>query len=471
MTPPNLPTSTRMTQVLPAPEITPLSRLQVNDGLLLTADRWQLAHAYHRQRQNIHYQALNQGGIVCGMGVGVIKAPADLPSKYQDQRWVRLQPGIAIDATGNPIVVPQAMNYRITARPKQAQMVYLVVSYVDPDRLTTDPSRDVIQETFRLDEKTTPPEAGEVELCRLLLQPPSIQLSNPYDLFFPEANQLDLRYRRPAGPKPLSLIQVAQLARDDAQAEDTTRRFIALFNALEGLYPKLEAVKTVPQFAALATTVSPSAAMNADLTLVHATYENLLQLPESQQGSLKQYLSRGGVLMVEVSTDLTQIDELSQIQREVFEALKLLRAGQKLPALQQQLDEELALLQGTAEAEVNSLMQPLATILAAVGLSPSGTGEVERWHPLRSRPFHFQRWPQCHGKAIEVLSWGGIVLVVGRLSSHWGGDDLWLERDSLRSAQELGINLLQFAQQRQQLHQGLTPTDPRLPLSQTSAQS
>lgn len=469
MTPPALSSPPRMMPAFPTPEITPLCRLQVNDGLLLTADRWQLAHAYHRQRQNIHYQALNQGGIVCGLGVGVIMPPAELPPKYQDQRWVRVQPGIAIDATGNPIVVPQAMDYRIAARPQQVQMVYLVVSYVDPDRLTTDPSHDVIQETFRIDEKTTPPQAGEVELCRLLLQPPSIQLANPYDLFYPEANQLDLRHRHPAGPKPLSLIQVAQLARDDGEREDATRRFIALFNALDGLYPKLEAVKAVPQFADIALTTSDLAPAIADLTLVHSTYENLLRLPDSQQTALKHYLSRGGVLMVEVATDLTQIDELTQLHRELFEALQLLQAGQKLPELQQQLDSELALIKGTSEAEVNSLLQPLTTILAAVGLSPSGSGEVERWHPLRSRPFRFQQWPQCDGKPIEVLSWGGIVLVVGRLSSHWGGDELWLERGTLRAAQELGINLLQFAQQRQQLHQGLTPGETRRQPSETPA--
>jgi fatty acid desaturase len=37
---------------------------------LMNADRWRRAHEYHHERQNIHYQSLNQPGIVCGWGCG-----------------------------------------------------------------------------------------------------------------------------------------------------------------------------------------------------------------------------------------------------------------------------------------------------------------------------------------------------------------------------------------------------------------
>ncbi|MEL6879498.1 MAG: hypothetical protein AAFP09_03160 [Cyanobacteria bacterium J06607_10] len=49
----------------------PLQRLQVNDGMLITADHWQIAHSYHRQRQTIHYESAHQGGIVSGLGISV----------------------------------------------------------------------------------------------------------------------------------------------------------------------------------------------------------------------------------------------------------------------------------------------------------------------------------------------------------------------------------------------------------------
>jgi hypothetical protein len=92
-----------------------LERLAVKDGLLLTADYWQRAHTYHRHRQNVHYQSLQQPGIVCGLGVSVIPAPADLPAQYRDGRWLQIQSGIAIDLVGNPIIVPQPIDFRITS--------------------------------------------------------------------------------------------------------------------------------------------------------------------------------------------------------------------------------------------------------------------------------------------------------------------------------------------------------------------
>ena len=58
-----------------------------------------------------HYQSLHQPGIVCGLGVSVIPAPADLPAQYRDGRWLQIQSGIAIDLVGNPIIVPQPIDF------------------------------------------------------------------------------------------------------------------------------------------------------------------------------------------------------------------------------------------------------------------------------------------------------------------------------------------------------------------------
>ena len=55
---------------------------------------------------------------------------------------------------------------------------------------------------------------------------------------------------------------------------------------------------------------------------------------------------------------------------------------------------------------------------------------------------------------IEVLNWGGIILVIGSLSSGWGYDEnLALTRDQIRGAQELGINILHFAWRRRMMMQ------------------
>ncbi|NJL87281.1 MAG: hypothetical protein HC886_16975 [Leptolyngbyaceae cyanobacterium SM1_1_3] len=99
------------------PPVQAFERLQIEDGLLITAERWQQAHNYHRQRQNFHFQSLSRAGIVCGLGVSVIPAPASIEARYRDQRWVQVQAGVAIDPEGNPIVVPQPEAFRIELEP------------------------------------------------------------------------------------------------------------------------------------------------------------------------------------------------------------------------------------------------------------------------------------------------------------------------------------------------------------------
>ena len=182
-----------------------MERQQVRDGLLLTAERWQRAHDYQRQRQNLHYQSINQPGIVCGLGVRVIPAPKEVAAQYRDNRWVQIQPGIAIDVEGNPIIVPHQINFPIATELKDSEpvTVYLIAQYRDPDCLRANSEEEVVQETFRIDERSYPPERSEVELCRVLLRASHQELlGTPADVFFPGYGDLDLRYRRQAQARP-----------------------------------------------------------------------------------------------------------------------------------------------------------------------------------------------------------------------------------------------------------------------------
>ncbi len=81
--------------------------------------QWLKVQEYHRPRQNFHYQALHQPGIVCGLGVKIITPDSQVPEAYKDGRGIQIQPGIAIDLQGNPIIVPQAQNLQINKRPQK----------------------------------------------------------------------------------------------------------------------------------------------------------------------------------------------------------------------------------------------------------------------------------------------------------------------------------------------------------------
>ena len=387
-----------MTHPFPPPFIKPFERLQASDGLLINAERWRRAHEYHRQRQNAHYQSLNQPGIVCGLGVRVISAPSKVEAQYRDGRWVQIQPGIAIDLVGNLIVVPKTIDFRIAREVASSEpvMVYLVVSYVDPDELRRDGRSEVVQETFRVDEKSSPPLASEVEICRILLQAGPVSITQPIDVFFPGYNNIDLRYRTQAQVRPQAIVRMAQVNHSDPECARSFFNLPYLLQAVEALYPPLRGIDEVGQ-----VTLEENI---HEYDLLYLTGKQALSLNSLEFEALKSYLSAGGALVVDAPLDGTNLIESTQ-------------------SLAQQLDY---------------LLKPLE--------------ELRRDHPLRTRPFLFAAMPMVNQQLIRLLTGGGIILIVGDLAAAWGPDQaLTLSRVTIRTAQELGINILQYAWRRRQL--------------------
>lgn len=392
-----------MTHPFPLPPINPFERLQASDGLLINAERWRRAHEYHRQRQNVHYQSLNQPGVVCGLGVRVISAPSKVEAQYRDGRWVQIQPGIAIDLVGNLIVVPKTIDFRIATEVAGSEpvIVYLVVSYVDPDELHRDGHLEVVQETFRVDEKSSPPVASEVELCRILLQPSQGSITQPSDVFFPGYNNIDLLYRTQAQARPQAIVRIAQVNHSDPECARNFFNLSYLLQAVEALYPSLRGADEVGQ-----VTLEPNEeVVEADAyDLLYLTGKETLSLNERQFGALKNYLDKGGVLLVDAPPDGT------------------------------------------------GLVESIMTLAQQLGFSLEPLEGLRRNHPLRIRPFLFAALPMVNQQLVRLSIGGGIILVVGDLAAAWGLDKgLTLPRIAIRTAQELGINILQYAWRRRQL--------------------
>ncbi|GAB1543820.1 DUF4159 domain-containing protein [Scytonema sp. NUACC21] len=382
-----------------SPPIEPLQRLHVYDSLMMNAERWRLAHYYHRHRQNVHYQSLNEPGIVCGLGVRVISPPEAAPARFRDQRWLEIQPGIAIDLEGNPIIVDPSIDrtFRIaTPTPTTGTLtVYLVVSYVEPQNPGQRSGSELIREWFRFDEKTSPPTEKEIELCRIQLQPSTVQLENPTDVLFPSFNQLDLRYRPQAKARPQAVVSLATtLNASDRIYENLSY----LLQSVAPLYPPLQgaAIKEV--------SLLPE---DTDYDLLYLTAWQVLNLDEQELDTLNKYLQTGGVILIEVPANSAKLAA----------EMKDLIVGQLETALQ-------------------------------------SWSQLSRTHPLRTQPFLFAALPRINQQAIQLSNGGGIVLVEGDLSAAWGCDDeLSLNRNDIRTAQELGINILYFALQRRHMTQ------------------
>jgi hypothetical protein len=383
--------------MLPPPP--PFQRFRPTDGLLIRADHWQRAHDYHRQRQNLHFQALHQPGIVSGLGVRPIEAPMTVAAEYRNAPWVQVEPGLAIDHQGNPIVVPEAMAYRLAVKLPTggALTVYLVVSYVDPDGLRLPAEREFVTETFRLDERTSPPQAHEIELCRMQLRTPLPQLALPEDGFFPQENQLDLGHRQFAALRPRGTVRVAQGLTVDASSDRHHSSLQQLMAAPQALYPSLHAQPNVDR-----VVLNAEAAL-ADYNLIYITGQQPLALDEGTQQTLRRYLAQGGVVVVD------------------------------------------------AQPGGVPLAKSVVALANQWGIALKRFEQLPPQHPLREQPFLFAVPPTVHQQAIQLLAGGGLVLG-NALALGWGLEAKPpLPRETLRSAQELGINLLHYAWRRRHL--------------------
>jgi len=433
-------------------QIKPLERLVVNDGLLLTAQLWQQAHDYHRQRQNIYYQSLHQPGIVSGLGVCLIEPPTEIAGIYKDKRWLEIQPGIAIDVKGNPIVVPQPLAFRISseAPKKDFLTVYVVVEYVDPEHLINN-NRQFIQETFRINEKTTPPEANEIELCRILLEQGSdVELLVNTDVFNPRANNLDLRYRQQAKVRSSRQIKIASFNDEQTtkvhQLENKLNQNLKyLLESMSSLYSDMQG--EVFEISALQELDT------SNYDLLYINYQQFLN-QSSEIDILQNYLETGAVLLIEASDNEVNISELGAIKQQLQQTISQLHSDSEIAQIREELTVELAAVNTKINQQINNFTRPIIEFARKIGILDQVEHSLSLDKIIRTKPFLFSQLPIIQGQVINLYNWGGIILVIGSLSQAWGvDDDLFFNRETIRSAQEMGINILDFANIRHQLTQ------------------
>jgi len=437
----------------PYPEIKPFERLQVSDGLMINSERWQLAHAYHQHRQNVQYQSLFLPGIICGLGVAPIAAPDELPAKFRDGRWVQIQPGLAIDLHGNFIVVPKPIDFRIAteAYDRQTVMVYLVLSYVDPAKLRRSTNaNEILVETFRINEKTDPPTVNDIEICRLAIAEGTTEIQKPINVFEPDISQLDMRHRLQAKLRPQNSLRIACFADPTNKHQLVQQSFKFLGQALADLAPDISLLEPIEKLAS-----DTELAINKLLAyqLIYLTREQIINLDETTQTSLQQYVAMGGVVLVEASIRNSKLENLLDIQYELQSAntklkKQLISQSVEQSDIQEELQSELEAIAIEVNSHTNDLLDSIS------GHIPKdhplmGFSELDRTHPLRSEPFLFSSLAAIADQPIQLLVSGGVIVILGDLSPIWGGQsEQELTRQNIRTCQELGVNILNYAAQR-----------------------
>ena len=443
-----------MSKHWPPPNIKPFKRIQVTDGMLINSVRWQMAHEYHRVRQNVHYQSLNQPGIVSDLGVYAIEPPPEVQRQYRDRRWVKIEPGIAIDVFGNVIVVNEPIDFRITSEASEEPIhVYLVVSYVDPNELQRSEQHWEVTETFRIDERNSPPTDTEVEICRLRLSPGEVELSNAPDVFFPEFNQLDLRYRQKARSRPQGIVRIGIVTDNNSDFEQQVSDFSYLIKSLEALYPSLQGAEEIGEVS-LQVNPDEDEEKQFNYDLIYLQYKESRPFSQDKMEILKKYLTSGGVLFVEAAIKDSKMEELIAVKKQLQEALNNLASleAEDLAKFQKDINDELVAVAQELEKEVHQLSIAFEDFSKQLGTPLKSINQFPSPHPLRTQPFLFSALPEIDHNPISIMIGGGIIIAIGNLLSACGLDSQkTVSRETIRTAQEMGINILHYAWKRQQI--------------------
>jgi hypothetical protein len=124
-------------------------------------------------------------------------------------------------------------------------------------------------------------------------------------------------------------------------------------------------------------------------------------------------------------------------------------------SLQAELQSEIDAIAIEVSSSTESLLSSLR------GCLPMETpmqvfSDLEITHPLRSQPFLFPSLAEIAEQPIQILTNGGVIVILGELLSIWSGQsEQALTREVIRNCHELGINILNYAARRYQMHNAM----------------
>lgn len=387
-------------QPFPFPSPEPLERLRVHNNLTINAERWKLAHEYHNNRQSILHQSLYQPGIISGLEVKLISAPERISSSSNYRHWVEIQPGIAIDIEGNPIIVDSQINRQLPIflipPTTETQIVYIVIKYyATPDNSQHPSAEDKVVERFRLDAIKRPPqpEQGEVELCRIKLNQDFKNIEKPVNCWQATANQIDFRYRAQAQIRPLANVRLGVVKQNNNPTGSIYANLTTLVESLPGLYPNLQV-----SIEEEGIDLNENNQINS-YDLLYLSPNTILCLDNISLEILHKYRKNGGLFIIE-----------------------------------------------TPDYDFNNWEQKFKDLLLP-SESLYDLEDLPSEHPLMKRPFLFTQLPIISGNLlnIRISSQGNIILIPNLLTTAWGG--IPIPRQDIRDCHELGINILHFAWQ------------------------
>jgi hypothetical protein len=230
----------------PCQELTPAKRNSYFSGQLLTEDDFREEQEYFRGKGKRHNRYLHGYGVVCGLRV--------VPAGPSQPMCVVVEPGLALDAWGREIVVPEPVEFDLGERgcrgalgiTGRTESPFLVVEYrespADFVPVLPGPAQPGSQEesaasrileAFELGLRREPPEVGDrvdLELCELLAD--GIRQGAGVERLHRLLCEIVSQPCRPCEPDPgVTLARIDLPARGavtDAQIDNCSHRHLAL---------------------------------------------------------------------------------------------------------------------------------------------------------------------------------------------------------------------------------------------------
>jgi hypothetical protein len=279
-----------------------------------------------------------------------------------------------------------------------------------------------------------------------------------------------MRHRLQAQLRPQTSIRVAHFQNpQDTQNFQSPSTAIAINNHLQALgqaIPSLAPqIKLITPIDSLPITTELTIDQLRNYHLLYLTHTQALTLNEPTQLALQEYTNIGGVILIEVVIHNHPLENLLEIYQELRSAQQRLKKNLQSQAnIQQQADQSLIMQE--LESELNAISQEIDSATATI-INPlseriplshqlQSFSDLPRQHPLRSQPFLLPRLSGLLEQPLQIMGNEAVIVVFGELSPIWSGEsEQDLSRDAIRNCQELGINLINYAAQRKEIHQSM----------------
>lgn len=360
----------------------PLKKIKANNGMAVTAEVWEEAHEYHTSQQRLHALFSHGPGIISGLDV-IASDPPDTS--------VYILPGIAVDTTGQVIVLPQPVSYDIGD--EMEGLLYVLLSYGESRPRPADGTGQAdgvmyVHTEFSIFARTTLPGTPAVELARIQRHSREAAFHDAENPSKPGADEIDLRFRQEIGAPREATVAVCYLGEGDKQ-HGLGASYLARALNYSGRYRVLINDDVA---------VAPGVEKN---TLIYLVGTGKFELSRGQINGLTNYVQKGhGTLLIEA---------------------------------------------GNAEAAA-AFKNFLSTSGFELGALASG-------HRLLTEPFLFGAAPEGYetqGKP-QVLVGEGVIFSTCEYGRLWQGERRSgpASREEIRSAMEWGGNIISYALERQ----------------------